>query len=65
MAPLVFASGAGAASRHSLGTSVFYGMLGATVMGVFFVPFFYFVIHSLVERRGTASVPAFVPAQRD
>jgi multidrug efflux pump len=65
VAPLVFASGAGAASRHSLGTSVFFGMLGATVMGVFFVPFFYFAIRSLVERRGPAVVPAFAPAQGD
>ena len=51
VAPLVVASGAGAASRHSLGTSVFFGMLAATALGVFFVPLFFLVIRSLAERR--------------
>ena len=68
VAPLVFASGAGASSRHSLGTSVFFGMLGATLLGVFFIPFFYFAIRSLVERRtkpAAPSVPAFAHTQGD
>ena len=49
--PMVIASGAGAASRHSLGTSVFFGMLFATSLGVFFIPLLYNVIESAVERR--------------
>jgi HAE1 family hydrophobic/amphiphilic exporter-1/multidrug efflux pump len=49
--PLMLASGAGAASRHSLGTAVFFGMLFATSLGVFFIPVLYDVIESLVERR--------------
>ena len=50
------ASGAGARSRVSLGTAVFGGMLASTVLGVFFIPFLYFVIQSLVERKkGAAS----------
>ena len=68
VAPLVFAGGAGAASRHSLGTSVFFGMLGATTLGVFFVPFFYVVIRGLVERRATrhtAAAPALATVQGD
>jgi multidrug efflux pump subunit AcrB len=68
VAPLVFASGAGASSRHSLGTSVFFGMLGATLLGVFFIPFFYFAIRSLVERRmkpAAPTVPAFAHMQED
>jgi hydrophobe/amphiphile efflux-1 (HAE1) family protein len=39
--PLVISSGAGAASRHSVGTGVMGGMLFATALGVFFIPFFY------------------------
>jgi hydrophobe/amphiphile efflux-1 (HAE1) family protein len=53
VAPLVVAGGAGAGSRHSLGTSVFFGMLGATTLGVFFIPLFFYSIRSLVERRTT------------
>lgn len=46
--PLVLSSGAGANSRHSIGTGVFGGMLIATFIGVVFVPIFYYWI---VERR--------------
>ncbi len=49
--PLVIASGAGAASRHSLGTSVFAGMLAATVLGVFFTPTLYVIFQRAVEWR--------------
>jgi hydrophobe/amphiphile efflux-1 (HAE1) family protein len=48
--PLVVASGAGAASRHSIGTGVFFGMLFATTIGVFFIPLFFEVIRGLSER---------------
>jgi HAE1 family hydrophobic/amphiphilic exporter-1 len=47
--PLVFATGAGAASRRSLGTAVFGGMITSTVLAVFFVPAFYVAIQSLIE----------------
>jgi len=47
--PLVFATGAGAASRQSLGTAVCGGMLTSTVLAVFFVPVFYVAIQSLIE----------------
>ncbi len=39
--PLALSSGAGAASRHSLGTSVIGGMLAATFIATFFVPLFF------------------------
>ncbi len=39
--PLVVASGAGAVSRQSLGTAVFSGMLGATILGVVLSPVLY------------------------
>ena len=49
--PLVIASGAGAASRHSIGTGVFGGMLAATFLAIFFVPLFFVVIAKLRKDR--------------
>jgi multidrug efflux pump len=51
VSPLVVASGAGAASRHSIGTTVFAGMLIATTIGIFFIPLFFLVLRGLAERR--------------
>ncbi|MEJ2547803.1 MAG: multidrug efflux RND transporter permease subunit [Gemmatimonadota bacterium] len=48
--PLAIASGAGAASRVSLGTAVLGGMLIATVSGVFLIPVFYVIVQGMVER---------------
>jgi len=42
--PLVFAEGAGAEMRRSLGVSVFGGMLGVTLFGIFLTPVFYFTL---------------------
>jgi HAE1 family hydrophobic/amphiphilic exporter-1 len=50
--PLLFASGAGAASRVALGTAVFGGMLFATVFGIFVIPWLYFVVQSFSEKVG-------------
>jgi HAE1 family hydrophobic/amphiphilic exporter-1 len=47
--PLMQASGAGAASRQSIGTTVFGGMLAATILGLVLVPVFYAVIEGLRE----------------
>ncbi len=55
--PLVLASGAGAASRQSIGTGVFGGMLAATFLAIFFVPLFFLLVRRLVGRR-VASPPA-------
>ena len=49
--PLVFASGAGAEMRRSLGTAVFSGMLGVTLFGIFLTPVFFYVIQRLGETR--------------
>ena len=49
--PLVVSSGAGAEMRQSLGTAVFFGMLGVTGFGLFLTPVFYVVIMWLKERR--------------
>ena len=50
--PLVTAQGAGSASRHALGTSVFGGMIAATVLGVIIVPALYTAIQGLAVRYG-------------
>ncbi|MBW7900235.1 MAG: multidrug efflux RND transporter permease subunit [Rhodocyclaceae bacterium] len=52
--PLALASGAGAGSRHSIGTGVLGGMLVATLLAVFFVPLFY----DLIERLRAGRKPA-------
>lgn len=51
MLPLVFASGPGSASRHSIGTGVFFGMLAAITVGIVLVPFFFVMIHKLKNRN--------------
>ena len=48
--PLLTASGAGAASRHSLGAAVVGGMLFSIVLGTFLIPAFYVVIQSVTEK---------------
>jgi hydrophobe/amphiphile efflux-1 (HAE1) family protein len=53
--PLMIASGAGAASRHSIGTGVFAGMLFATMIGIFFIPLFFRIIRALAEGRAKHS----------
>ncbi|OPZ85147.1 MAG: Efflux pump membrane transporter BepE [bacterium ADurb.Bin425] len=48
--PLVFATGAGAHSRHSLGTAVCGGMVVSTVLSLYFVPVIYSVVKSFMHR---------------
>jgi HAE1 family hydrophobic/amphiphilic exporter-1 len=48
--PLVVASGAGAASRRSLGTAVFSGMVAASILVPLFVPMFFAVVQGIRER---------------
>jgi HAE1 family hydrophobic/amphiphilic exporter-1 len=49
--PLVFASGAGSAARHSLGTVVFGGMVVSTVLNLAITPVLYVIIKSWARRR--------------
>jgi HAE1 family hydrophobic/amphiphilic exporter-1 len=56
--PLVVATGAGAASRQSIGTTVFGGMVAATILTLIFVPVFYAVIEQWRERQPAAATPA-------
>ena len=50
VAPMVIAEGAGAQSRRHIGTTVFGGMLLATLLGIFLVPVLYYLFQSLRER---------------
>jgi multidrug efflux pump len=49
--PLTLSTGAGANSRHAIGTGVMGGMTGATVLGVLFVPVFFVVVRRLIGDR--------------
>ena len=53
--PLVFASGAGASARKSLGLAVASGMLASTCLAVLFVPAFYVVLQRWAERKNVAA----------
>ncbi len=44
--PLAISSGAGSASRHSIGTGVIGGMLAATLLAIFLIPMFYLWVES-------------------
>jgi HAE1 family hydrophobic/amphiphilic exporter-1 len=50
VAPLLFATGAGAAGQRAIGTVVFGGMLASTLLAIPFVPVFYVVMQQLSER---------------
>ncbi|KQM99318.1 multidrug transporter [Sphingobium sp. Leaf26] len=50
MIPLVTAGGAGAASRHAVGTGVMGGMITATLLGIFFTPVFYVAARKWLAR---------------
>jgi HAE1 family hydrophobic/amphiphilic exporter-1/multidrug efflux pump len=60
--PLALSNGAGAASRHSLGTSVIGGMIAATFIATFFVPLFYRWIGAWRDIPVHAHPPAHPPA---
>jgi multidrug efflux pump len=52
--PLVYAAGAGAEMRRTLGTAVFSGMLGVTLFGIFLTPVFFYVIDWFTSRKKAA-----------
>jgi multidrug efflux pump subunit AcrB len=65
--PLMLAHGAGAEMRTTLGTAVFWGMLGVTLFGVFLTPVFFYVVIGLVglpsaaRSEGPAAAPPAGP----
>jgi multidrug efflux pump subunit AcrB len=62
--PMVFASGAGAASRKAIGTTVCTGMTAATVFGIILVPALYVVFQSLREKVKAIRIDAAATPQK-
>lgn len=58
--PLLVATGAGAASRHSVGTGVMGGMITATFLAIFFVPFFYKLLEDIAHWKWKRNDASFV-----
>jgi len=48
--PLAISTGAGSASRHIIGTTVVGGMLAAMVIGVIFIPLFFYMVVSIKQK---------------
>jgi HAE1 family hydrophobic/amphiphilic exporter-1 len=61
--PLVIATGAGAEMRQSLGTAVFFGMIGVTVFGLIFTPVFYVVMRKFARKPRAHEAPRRAPAE--
>ncbi|MGY2374308.1 efflux RND transporter permease subunit [Pseudomonas sp. SDO524_S393] len=64
--PLVASTGAGAEMRQAMGISVFFGMIGVTLFGLFLTPLFYVVVRALGKGKPLRSAahhqsPALVP----
>lgn len=64
--PLVLSTGAGAEMRQAMGISVFFGMIGVTLFGLFLTPLFYVVVRALGGSKPLRSAahheaPALVP----
>jgi multidrug efflux pump len=60
--PLAISTGAGAFSRHSIGTGVIGGMLGATCVAIFFIPLFYRLFSGGASTPPAATEPSAAPA---
>ncbi len=58
--PLALSSGAGSASRHSIGTGVVGGMLASTFIATYFVPLFFVGIMRFTEKLGALKIAAFL-----
>ncbi|MGH8327139.1 MAG: efflux RND transporter permease subunit, partial [Steroidobacteraceae bacterium] len=69
--PLVLSTGAGANSRHAIGTGVAGGMFTAAILGVLFAPVFYVVVRRLMRdpldgpQRSRKESPAPVPSANE
>jgi hydrophobe/amphiphile efflux-1 (HAE1) family protein len=61
--PLVLATGAGAELRQSLGTAVFFGMIGVTAFGLIFTPAFYVVARWFAGAGRRTAAPMPTPAE--
>ncbi|MBR1648167.1 MAG: efflux RND transporter permease subunit [Alphaproteobacteria bacterium] len=52
--PMIIAHGAGAASQIAIGTAVFYGMIGATFVGIIFIPAYFALFEHIKEYFNSA-----------
>jgi len=59
--PLAISTGPGAGSQNDIGTGVIGGMISATVLAVFFVPFFYLGVRGGYRRGGAPAAPEAAP----
>lgn len=50
--PMIVAKGAGASSQIAIGTSVFFGMIAATAVGIFFIPALFALFETVKEKAG-------------
>jgi HAE1 family hydrophobic/amphiphilic exporter-1 len=55
--PLALGTGPGAASRQAIGTAVLGGTVLSTLLGLFFVPVFFLLVRSWVQRRQNKKTP--------
>ena len=55
--PMVFDTGAGAASQNSMGTTVFFGMIFATTIGILFIPALFVIFDSIGYKKNNAKHP--------
>ena len=55
--PLVFASGAGSEGRHSVGTTVFGGMIVSTLLNLFIIPVLYIEVRGLLPMKFKPQAP--------
>lgn len=60
--PLAIKTGAGSGSQNAIGTGVLGGTIAATVLGIFFVPVFFYAVAKLFSAKKTAATPAIAPA---
>lgn len=65
--PLYIAMGAGANARHSIGTGIVGGMIGASTLALLYVPLFYYIFERFAERGkkkepSLETLPAVAPA---
>lgn len=63
--PLAISTGAGANSRHSIGTGVIGGMVFATVLGVIFIPLFFVVVRRMLGDKLDEQSKDYLAAQGD
>lgn len=62
VSPMALSTGAGAASRHDMGTGVIGGMLSATLLAIFLVPAFYVTVRRIFKGKIAPAHESIAPA---